>query len=364
MKISHIIRELEKWAPPSYQESYDNSGLLVGDPSLPLTQALVTLDITEEVVDEAIGHGCNLIIAHHPLIFKGLKSVTTRHWTERCVIQAIKNDVVIYAIHTNLDHVTQGVNWKIAEKIGLEELKILSPKTDTLLKLTTFAPVSDAPKVLEALFEAGAGEIGNYDHCSFQLDGTGSFRPSAVANPTIGQAEKDEQVVERRIEVILEKFKQHRVLRALFQSHPYEEVAHYLQPLVNVNQEVGAGAVGTLRNPLPMANFIEHLKKSMGLKVIKCTSFSHEKVETVAICGGAGSFLLPHAKKSEAQVFITSDFKYHDFFEAENQLTIMDIGHYESEVFTKELIGDRLKEKIANIALRFSEVDTNPIKYL
>ncbi len=364
MKVKDILNELESWAPPVYQESYDNSGLLVGNASSELKGVLVTLDVTMEVINEAIQEGTNLIVAHHPLIFGGLKRLTGNHWVEKCVIQAIKHDICIYAIHTNLDHVHDGVNSKIAEKIGLQSVKVLSPKNDTLSKLVAFVPKESAEKVLQALYKAGVGEIGNYDHCSFQLEGEGTFRPNEKANPTIGSQLQDETVSEKRLEVILPTYKQRSIIHALKAAHPYEEVAYYLQPLSNENQDVGSGAVGVLPNPMDTHEFFAMLKESMELEVIRCTAMVKENVRKIAVCGGAGRFLLSKAKRAGADVFITADFKYHDFFEADNDLIVADIGHYESEVFTKELIGDRLKEKFANIAVRLSGVRTNPIIYI
>lgn len=363
MKTKDITAALEQWAPKAYQENYDNCGLLVGDLEQEVTGVIITLDVTEQVISEAVEAGCNLIIAHHPLIFKGLKRITGSHWVERCVTQAIKKDVAIYAIHTNLDNVRTGVNHKIAEKLGLEGLKILSPKADTLLKLVSFVPVDHKEAVLQALYEAGAGQIGEYDHCSFQLQGVGTFRPSDKANPVIGSGNVDEEVNETRLEVIIESHLQGRILSALRSSHPYEEVAYYLHPLINTNQEVGSGMTGKLSKPMEASDFLDYLKKSMGLNTLKYTELCKKEVRTVAICGGAGSFLLSKAISNGADVFITSDVKYHEFFEADSKIIFIDIGHYESEVFTKELIHDFLTQKFANIAFHLSRVVTNPINY-
>jgi len=364
MRIKDITNYLELLAPLSYQESYDNSGLLVGNPSEEIKGISITLDITEEVIDEAIANGDNLIIAHHPLIFKGLKSLTGKHWVERCVIKALKNDIAIYAIHTNLDNVHTGVNRRIADKFGLQQLKILSPKKDTLTKLVTFVPEPDTDEVLNALYSAGAGEVGNYDHCSFQVSGVGTFRPGDDANPHIGELNKNETVNEKRIEVIFPNYKTNRVLSALQKSHPYEEVAYYLTSLVNSHQEVGSGMVGELPKVMPANEFLLWLKETMHTNCIRHTALCNTTVKKIAVCGGAGSFLLGRAKAEGADVFITGDFKYHDFFEADNKIIIADIGHFESEQFTKDLLYDILSEKFANIAVRLSEVLTNPINYL
>ncbi len=364
MKIKEIINSLEQWAPRSYQESYDNSGLIVGDPNMELTSALITLDATEDVIQEAIQHQCNLVIAHHPIVFRGLKQLNGKNYVERVVIKAIKNDIAIYAIHTNLDNVINGVNHKIAEKIGLVNTRILAPKNEVLSKLVTFVPTKNKSKVLEAMFKAGAGQVGNYDHCSFQLEGTGTFRPNEKANPHIGERNQLESVDESRIEVILPKHLEGNVLNALRQSHPYEEVAYYLTDLTNKHQEVGSGMVGELAKPMKSTDFLHHLKEAMELNCIRHTEMVHEEIKKVAVCGGAGSFLLRNAIGARADVFITGDFKYHEFFDAEDKIIIADIGHYESEKFTKDLIYDYLKENLTNIALRLSNVNTNPINYL
>ncbi|WP_258104628.1 Nif3-like dinuclear metal center hexameric protein [Marinoscillum sp. MHG1-6] len=364
MKLKEIIQTLESFAPTSYQESYDNAGLLTGSPTMEVSGALLTLDVTEDVIQEALDTNCNVIIAHHPLIFKGLKRLTGSHWVERCVIKAIKHDIAIYAIHTNLDHVSGGVNSKIAEMIGLINTRILSPKSETLTKLVAFIPKDHSEQVLSALYEAGAGEIGNYDHCSFRTDGTGTFRPNDESNAFIGEKGKDEQVNEDRIELIFESFKTGKIISELQQAHPYEEVAYYLTQLENKNQDVGAGLIGELSDPVEPEKFLKELKQKMNTGTIKHTGIHCETIRKVAVCGGAGGFLLGKAKSSGADIFITSDFKYHDYFEADGRIIIADIGHYESEQFTKQLLYDILSKKFTNIALRLSEVVTNPIKYL
>jgi dinuclear metal center YbgI/SA1388 family protein len=363
-KIKDIVSYLEKIAPPSYQESYDNAQLITGNPHDTLKGVLCSLDATEEVVDEAISLGCNLIIAHHPIVFKGLKSLTGKNYVEKTVIKAIKNDIAIYAIHTNLDHVSNGVNKKICEVIGLTKTRILQPKKDLLSKLVTFVPHEASEKVLKALFDAGAGKIGEYSGCSFLSEGTGTFTPSSQANPHKGIPESAHREPEVRIEVLLPSYLEKKVLHAIRESHPYEEVAYYFQKLENENQEIGAGMVAELEEAMDEMAFLKMLKEKMNLGTIKHTSLLEKKIRKVAVCGGAGIFLLPDAKKSGADIFITSDIKYHEFFDAENQIIICDIGHFESEIFTKELLRDVLSQKFTNIALYLTKVITNPITYL
>ena len=363
VKIREVTTFLEEIAPPAYQESYDNARLITGHPETEVSGVLVSLDAIESVIDEAIAQGCNLVVAHHPIIFKGLKSLTGKNYVERTVIRAIKNDIAIYAIHTNLDHVFQGVNRKICEKIGLHSLHILAPKADTLTKLVTFVPMGDTDRVVSALSEAGAGVIGNYTKCSFQVTGTGTFEPNEQAHPHIGKHHQLERVEEKRVEMIFPKPLSSRVLQALRQAHPYEEVAYYLHDLENENPEVGAGMMGELEKAMEGQEFLHHLKKSMELNVIRHTKLLERKVKKVAVCGGAGSFLLGAAIRQGADVFVTSDFKYHEFFDADGKIMIADIGHYESEVFTKELLGNLLSEKFVTFAVHLAKTVTNPVFY-
>lgn len=362
--IRNITDHLESLAPLAYQESYDNSGLLTGDPAQEVTGILITLDCTEAVVDEAIERGCNLIVAHHPIIFRGLKKLTGSNYVERTVIKAIRAAIGIYAIHTNLDNISNGVSRKIAEKIGLLNTRILSPQSQVLTKLVTFIPKEHTGSVLDALYQAGAGQIGNYENCSFSVEGQGTFKPNEKANPAVGERLVQEVVGETRAEVIFPSHLQAKVLTALRKSHPYEEVAYYLTDLRNENQEVGAGIIGELPVALEPSEFLKRLKTSMDLNLIRHTRLINQPVTTVALCGGAGSFLLPDALRAGAQVYISADFKYHEFFDAEDRLIIADIGHYESEVFTRELLGEVLTKKFPTFAINFSRTVTNPISYL
>nr|WKN38527.1 Nif3-like dinuclear metal center hexameric protein [Tunicatimonas sp. TK19036] len=362
-RVHDVTAYLETIAPRSYQESYDNAGLLTGSPQTEVSGILVTLDAIESVIDEAIEQNCNLVVAHHPIIFRGLKSLTGRNYIERTIIKAIKHDIAIYAIHTNLDNVYNGVNAKIAEKLTLQKTRVLVPKPQTLRKLTTFVPPENAEAVLNALSEAGAGNIGNYKNCSFQVGGTGTFQPNAQANPHIGEAGKLERVDEQRIEVIFSSPQTSNVLRALREAHPYEEVAYYLHSLENENQEVGSGMIGQLPEAMPADDFLAYLKKQMDLPMIRHTARPDRPIQTVAVCGGAGSFLLPQAIRQKADAYVTADFKYHEFFDADGQLMIADIGHYESEVYTKELIQELLCEKFVNFAVRLANANTNPVFY-
>lgn len=362
-KVKDIIQYLEKIAPFSLQESYDNSGLLVGNNNNLVTGFLVSLDCTEAVVQEAIDNNVNTIISHHPIIFSGLKQLTGKTYIERTVIKAIQNNINLIAIHTNLDHVMHGVNGKIADKINLTNRKILSPKSN-LLKLVTFVPEENSDNLLEALGKAGAGQIGNYENCSFQSSGIGTFKPNEYSNPTVGEKGNLEKVKEKRIEVIFPNHLKSKILNTLKSVHPYEEVAYYLHDTLNKNQDVGSGMVGELENEIETLEFLYFLKKEFNLHTIKHTPLLKNKIKKIAICGGSGSFLLGNAKAKSADLFITADFKYHEYFDHEDKIVIADIGHYESEVFTKDLLCEILREKFTNIAVVLSKTNTNPILYL
>lgn len=362
-KIKAVTRYLESIAPPAYQESYDNAGLITGDPETEVTGVLVCLDSTEEVMDEAIRKNCNLVVAHHPIIFKGLKKITGRNYVERTIIKAIQNNIAIYAIHTNLDNVSSGVNLKICEILELENVQVLSPKKNVLSKLVTFIPEKDTPGVLEALHEAGAGKIGAYDHCSFSIEGKGRFKPGAGASPHIGKPGEIESVNETRIEVIFPTLQWTAVLAALNKSHPYEEVAYYLTSLDNTYQEVGSGMTGTLKSPMEPQDFLQYLKEKMAVSVIRHSQLLNKKISKVAVCGGSGSFLIQKAISGNADIFVTGDIKYHEFFDHEGKIVLADIGHYESEVYTKELLRDLLIKYFNTFAVDLSETVTNPVKY-
>jgi len=362
-KISDVISYLEQIAPPSYQESYDNATLITGDRNSEVTGIICSLDCIESTVEEAIELGANMIVAHHPIVFKGLKSLTGKNYVERTIIKAIKNDIAIYAIHTNLDHVAHGVNKRISDRLELLDTKILQPKRQLLRKLIFFVPEPEKDKVLHAVYAAGAGKIGQYSDCSFQVKGIGTFTPSAKANPTIGEREKAQEEQEVRVEVVVPTHVLPKVLQKMREAHSYEEVAYYVQSLENENQEVGAGMIGTLAQEMGSEEFLDYLKAKMNLQVLKHTPVLSRKINKVAVCGGAGVFLLGDAKRAGADVFVTADVKYHEFFDADGALILCDIGHYESEIYTKELLRELLSQNFPNIALYLTKVVTNPSSY-
>ena len=363
MLIKDIVSHLENLAPRSLQESYDNSGLLVGNLNVEVEKALICLDVTEDVVEEAVSKGCGLIISHHPIIFGGLKSITGKNYVERTVMAALKNDVALYAIHTNLDNVHLGVNRIIGEKLGIKNMEILAPKRGLLKKLVVFVPVENKDEVVEAMYAAGGGKIGEYDECSFQIDGMGTFRGSENSNPTVGERGVRQYEKEVRVEMIMPAHKVSAVIKAMISAHIYEEVAYDVYPLENAYQHIGAGMIGQLQEPMYTLDFLKSVKDIFG-GVVRYTSLVKDEVSKIAWCGGSGSFLLPNAKAAGADVFITSDFKYHQFFDAENEIIVADIGHYENEQFTKDLIARIVLEKFPTFAVLLTETKTNPINYL
>lgn len=364
MQIKDLTNYLESIAPSNYQESYDNSGLIVGDYNRNIAKALISLDCTEAVVDEAIATGCDIIISHHPIVFKGLKRFNGSNYVERVVMKAIAHNIALYAIHTNLDSVKTGVNAKICEKIGLSNCKILAPKNGLLKKLSYFVPLANADAVKSAIFNVGAGEIGNYSNCSFSVAGEGTFKANDHAKPFVGEKNKTHTEQELKVEVIYPAQAETQIIKALIATHPYEEVAYDIYSLDNQHQGVGSGMIGGLAQEMDAMDFLNHLKLKMDLKVIRYTQILPKKIKRVAVCGGSGSFLLKNAIKANADVFVTADFKYHEFFDAEDKLIIADIGHFESEQFTQELLLDIITEKFPNFAIRLTENNTNPIKYL
>lgn len=363
MKISEIIQLLEQIAPASFQESYDNAGLLTGNANWDCTGILCTLDATEDVINEARQKNCNLVVAHHPIIFSGLKKITGRNYVESTVITAIKNDIAIYAIHTNLDNVITGVNNKIADKLELINRKILAPKQGQLMKLFTFVPIAHSEKVRAAIFEAGAGNIGNYSECSFNAEGTGTFKAGQGTNPFAGETGKRHEEKEIKMEFIYPVYLQQAIISAMIKTHPYEEVAYDVVPLGNEYLQVGSGLIGDLATPVSEEQFLSSLKKTFGLSVIKHTKLLKKVISKVALCGGAGSFLINRAIAAGADIYITADIKYHEFFDANDKLVIADIGHWESEQFTIELLFDIIQFKFPTFAVLKTETRTNPVYY-
>lgn len=363
LKLAHIIEVLEQWAPPSLQESYDNCGLLTGTPETEFTGAVVCLDATEEVILEAASKGFNLVIAHHPIVFSGLKKLNGENYIERAVLAAIRNQVAIYALHTNLDAVQTGVNRRIGDLLGMTNMAILRPAKNQLLQLSTYIPLNTVDLVRNAMFEAGAGTIGQYSNCSFSVEGHGTFKAAEGANPFVGEIGETHTEPEVRVELVVPRWLKGRVEAALKRAHPYEVVAFNWIALENTHVEVGSGMVGTLPNPLSASDFLAKVKNTFG-GMVRHTRLLSDAVQRIAWCGGSGSFLLEDAIRQKADVFLSSDFKYHQFFDADNKIVIVDIGHFENEQFTMHLIYEVLNKNFPNFAGCITQVHTNPIHYL
>lgn len=364
MIIQEVIDHLEALAPQAYAEDFDNTGLLVGNSQNKLTGVLVTLDTLEVIIDEAVKNNCNLVVSFHPIIFKGLKKLTGKNYVERTILKAIKNDISIYAIHTALDNARHGVNNIICEQLGLNNRKILIPQLQTIKKLTTYVPTSEAHALRQVLFDVGAGNIGNYDECSFSVEGTGTYKGNAESNPVKGTKLKQHQEPETQISITYAKHLESLVLKTLFKNHSYEEVAYEVVTLENTNQHIGMGMVGELENTLTETDFLTYLKSKMNTECIRHSKPLNKTIKKVAVLGGSGSFAISAAKAAGADAFVSADFKYHDFFQAENAIVLADIGHYESEQFTKNLLVEILTKKFPNFAIVLSNKITNPIYYI
>jgi len=363
MKIGNLVSAIEVFAAPELQEDYDNAGLITGNSLWECSGALCTLDVTVDVINEAKGNNCNLIVAHHPIIFRGLKRINGKSYVEQVIVEAIKNDIAIYAAHTNLDNVVLGVNGVIAKKLNLKNTTILQPKNKMLRRLITFAPLDKAEHVRQAVFAAGAGHIGKYSECSFNSEGSGTFKAEQGADPYVGEEGKQHQEKEMKIEIVYPFYLETQVVKALINSHPYEEVAYDIFTMDNVHFGIGAGVIGELETAIEEQAFLQLLKDKFNAKGIRHTALLGRPIKKVAICGGAGSFLIKAAIREKADIYITADMKYHEFFDAENLLILADIGHYESEQFTIELFHDLLVEKFPTFAVLKTGVNTNPVKY-
>jgi dinuclear metal center YbgI/SA1388 family protein len=364
MNIRDVANYLEELAPLEYAEDFDNVGLLVGNYNTVISGVLVTLDTLEETVDEAIAKNCNLIVSFHPIIFVGLKRINGNSYVERVVLKAIKNDIAIYATHTALDNSKDGVSAKMCEILGLKNTKILIPRKGIIKKLTTFVPTQNATALRNKLFDAGAGNIGNYDKCSFNVVGEGTYRGNEHSNPVIGEKGKLHAEKETCIGVVFESKNEASILKTLKDTHPYEEVAYELSTTENVHQNIGMGMIGELPKEMNEKDFLLFLKKTMKTDCVRHSEIRNKKIKKVAVLGGSGSFAISNAKRAGADAYVSADFKYHEFFKAEKSILLADIGHYESEQFTKNLLVDHLTKKFSNFAVILSEKSTNPIYYI
>ncbi len=363
MKIRELVDQLNIFAPLDYAEDFDNVGLIVGDENNEVSGVLVSLDTTEDVVDEAIAKDCNVIVGFHPIIFSGIKKLNPSNYVNRAVIKAIRNDIAIFAIHTALDNAFHGVNNIICDKLGLKNRAILMPQPQTIKKLTTYVPKANADDLREKLFEIGAGNIGNYSHCSFNIEGTGSFKGNDNSNPAVGQRGQTHFEDEVQINITYARHLESKVLKQLFKNHPYEEVAYEIETLENKNQHIGLGMTGFFENPVSENEFFNRLKETFGTPMLRHSKTIGRPIQKVAVLGGSGASGISSAIRANADVYVTADLKYHDFFKAENKILLVDIGHYESEQFTKDYLYSFINENFTNFAVVLSNLNTNPIQY-
>jgi len=363
MIIKEIIEELERTAPLRYQESYDNSGLIIGNPEMDITKILICFDLTFEVITEAIDRNAGLIISHHPVIFEPIKKINGKSNIEKIIIAAIQNNIAVYAAHTSLDNAGEGINSIMAKKIGLKNTRVLLPAKNSLRKLVTFCPIKHIDKVRNAIFEAGAGHIGEYDCCSYNITGQGSFRASNKAKPFVGKKNQLHFEDEIRFETIYPVHIENNVINGLLKSHPYEEIAYDIYPLENTYPLFGAGLIGDLNKKITATQFLSDLKKLLNLKCIKHNGSDNKSIKKVALCGGSGSFLIKQAITQGADIFISAEFKHNHYVDYLNNIIIADIGHYESEHFAKDLIKSILIKKFPKFAVEISKTEKNPVFY-
>jgi dinuclear metal center YbgI/SA1388 family protein len=361
-KISEVIACIEQMAPLAYQESWDNSGVQVGDVNQEVKAVLLCVDITEATLNEAINRGANLIISHHPLIFKGIKKLTGRNYIERVIIKAIQHNIVLYSAHTNMDKCLGGVNFRIAQKLDLKNIRVLAPEMNYLYKIVTYVPQLHIERVRQAMWASGAGTIGAYDCCSYSSDGNGTFRAQVGCNPFVGEIDKLHTEPELRLEMVIPKDKIGRVVAAIHSTHPYEEPAIDVLPLANEYSQMGLGCVGDLENPITETAMLHYIKEKLGVQYIRHTKTSDKLVSRIALCGGSGAEFLSHAIREKAGIYITADVKYHDFFNTENQIVIADIGHFESEECIKDVFCEQLSKNFINFAILKADSDRSPVE--
>ncbi len=364
MKIQEVVEHLNGRFLPCYQEGWDNCGLLVGDAMQEITGTLVCLDVTMPVIEEAMEKGCNLIVSHHPLIYKGVMRLTPATETGRMLLQLAQQGICVYAAHTDLDKLSWGVSGELIQRLGVENYQVLEPVEGALKKLVTYCPTSHATKVREALWEAGAGEIGNYKHCSYQVHGEGTFCAGTSAHPYVGEIGQLHYEKESRIEVIYESRMEKKLVKKLLLAHPYEEPAFDLIALTNSYARIGLGAYGVLPQPMPTEQFLARVKETLHLPHLRCSALNNTTIEKVAVCGGSGASLIGKAKSIGADIYLCGDLKYHEFQQAEGSIILADIGHYESEQFAKEIIYREISEKFSNFATQISERDKGFICYV
>ncbi len=367
MTIADIEQIIEGWAPQWTAWERDNVGLQVGDRARSVSRVLVALDVTEQIVEEAREKRAELIVSHHPLLFRPPSSITASNDIGRLVLMLVESRIAVYSAHTNLDFTKQGVSFALAETLGLKKIRFLSPLKGMQSKIVVFVPADHADRVAEGMSSAGAGVIGEYSSCSFRLSGAGTFRGSPNSHPVVGKAGRPETVEEMRLEMIAPRARVSAIVAAMKEAHPYEEVAYDVYPLDNESTNYGMGAIGELEAAQTLKTFLEHSKRALKAEALRFTGDLHRKIRHVAVCGGSGSDLLPTALSAKADVFVTADVRYHTFHAA-GDLALVDAGHWETEQVILEPLADRLrraaKQKKQRLEVLVTQYSTNPTHYL
>lgn len=369
VKAEEVVALIEELAPPGLAEAWDNSGWQVGDPNQEVDRVMVALDIDEQVAGEAVEKGVQLIISHHPLIMKGLKSIRLDTAAGRLTGKLIRAGIGAYAAHTNLDSTRGGINDRLAQKLGLQDTRVLFVvEKEKYLKLVVFVPESHLQDVMGALRRQGAGWIGNYSDCTFQVKGTGTFRPGEGTDPYIGKQGELERVEEVRLETIVPAPIVDKVLKAVIDAHPYEEVAYDLYPLALEGPAKGLGRVGNLSSPVKFSQFVQLVRQALNLSNVRFGGEEGETVNRVAICSGSGADLWPAARAMGAQVLVTGDVKYHAARDMlAGGIKFVDAGHYGTEKIVVELLGDYLKgrtrDKGMDVEVLESKRGFDPFRY-
>lgn len=368
MIVKELIKYLEDWAPPGAAWEKDNVGLLVGSGDEKIENIFLSLELTGEVLEQALKKNCNFIFTHHPLIFNPVKNLdVNKNPNSKLIYKLIKNDINLFSAHTNLDFTKDGVSFTLAKKLKLNKITFLKNEESNQFKVVVFLPETNLDEVASAMFNQGAGIIGEYNNCSFRTNGIGTFKGSANSNPFIGKKENFEKANEVRLEVLVDSWKLNKVINAMLKSHPYEEPAYDIYPLRNKNVNYGAGAIGELDNEMNVNEFLKHVEKSLLLSNFRFVNGNKRRIKKVAVCGGSGSELLNDAISKNADVFITADIKYHTFHDAKNKILLIDAGHYETEVVILKIVEEKIKklikEKKENIKVYKYSSSTNPVKF-
>ncbi len=368
MRCSEIITYFEEWAPKEISWQRDNVGLQVGSFEREVKNILISLDFTDRVLDDAIKKRCNLIITHHPFLFNPLRKIDTSKDRKSILLEKlIKNDITLYSAHTNLDFTKEGVSFQLARKLKLKNISFLVNLKSNQYKIIVFVPADAVDKVAQAIFNAGGGIIGQYSHCSFRTPGVGTFFGSEKTNLAVGKKISFEKIDEVKLEVLVNSWKQHKVISAMIKSHPYEEVAYDVIPVENSNVNYGSGAVGELENPISPGDFLNHVVRNLKIKNFRYTKGKNSKIRRVAVCGGSGSDLIRDAVNQNADAFITADLKYHTFQDYEGKIMLVDAGHYETEIHSLDEVKRRLTnflhERNSKVKIFKYSGSTNPIVF-